>query len=96
MKQAMKIALTTEGFAFIEVVSPCPTAFGRRIGLKDVAKLLQWFEEKLLPLEQADKVTKEQLENKIVVGEFARQKRPTFRENLYEALKEAEKTVRKK
>jgi 2-oxoglutarate ferredoxin oxidoreductase subunit beta len=94
LKEAMKTAVTTEGFAFIEAVSPCPTAFGRRIGLKDAAKMLRWFKENSLSLEQADKMTEEKLANKIVVGEFVRRNRPTFREHLCEALKEAEKTVK--
>ncbi len=94
LKKAMKTAITTKGFAFIEAVSPCPTAFGRRIGLKDAATMLRWFKESSLPIEQAEKVTEKELENKIVVGEFAHRKRPTLREHLYETLKEAEKSVR--
>ncbi|MFQ6086959.1 MAG: thiamine pyrophosphate-dependent enzyme [Candidatus Bathyarchaeia archaeon] len=95
LKEAMKTAVTTEGFGFIEAVSPCPTAFGRRIGLKDAAEMLRWFKENSLSLEQANKMPKEELASKIVVGEFVRRKRPAFREYLYETLKEAEKTVRK-
>lgn len=95
LKEAMKTAVTTNGFAFIEAVSPCPTAFGRKIGLKDASEMLQWFKENSLSLEQADKMTKEKLENKIVVGEFVRRKRPTFREYLYETLKEIEKNAEK-
>ncbi len=94
LKEAMKTAVTTNGFAFIEAVSPCPTAFGRRIGLKSAAEMLQWFKENSLSLEQAEKMTEEELENKIVVGEFVLGKRPSFREYLYEALKEAEKTAK--
>ncbi|MFQ6074244.1 MAG: thiamine pyrophosphate-dependent enzyme [Candidatus Bathyarchaeia archaeon] len=93
LKEAMKTAVTTEGFAFVEAVSPCPTAFGRRIGLKDAAKMLQWFKESSISLKQADKMTKEELASKIVVGEFVRRKRPAFREYLYETLKEAEKAA---
>ncbi len=91
LKEAMKTALTTNGFAFIEAVSPCPTAFGKRIGLRDAAKMLRWFKETSLPLEQAGKMTREELAKRIVVGEFVCQRRPTFREHLYEALKEVQK-----
>ncbi len=94
LKRAMKTAITTKGFAFVEAVSPCPTAFGRRIGLKDAAKMLRWFKESSLSIEQAEKITEKELENKIVVGEFAHRKRPTLREHLNETLKKAEKIVR--
>ena len=95
LKEAMKVAVTTSGFSFIEAVSPCPTAFGKRIGLKDAAETLQWFKENSLPLRQADKMTKEELTDKIVIGEFARRERPTFGEHLHQTLTEAEKTAEK-
>jgi len=94
LKEAMKTAVTTKGFAFIEAVSPCPTAFGRKIGLKDAAKMLRWFKENSLPLEQAKKLTREELANKIVVGEFICRKRRTFREYFCETLKEAKRTAK--
>jgi 2-oxoglutarate ferredoxin oxidoreductase subunit beta len=96
LKESMKTAVTTEGFTFIEAVSPCPTAFGRRIGLKDAAQMLRWFRENSIALEQINKVTEEELVNKIVVGEFVRRRRSTFREHLSKTLEEAKKTARKK
>ena len=95
LKEAMKVAVTTRGFSFIEAVSPCPTAFGKRIGLKDAAETLRWFKENSLPLRQADKMAKEEIEDKIVIGEFAHRERPTFGEHLNQALREAEKTAEK-
>lgn len=95
LKEAMKVAVTTRGFSFIEAVSPCPTAFGKRIGLKDAAETLRWFKENSLPLRQADKMTKKELENKIVIGEFAHRERPTFQEHLNQTLREAKKIAQK-
>jgi len=93
LKEAMKTAVKTEGFAFIETVSPCPTVFGRRAGFKNAGEMLRWFKKNSVPLEQARKLAEEELAKKIVVGEFARRKRPTFREYLYQSLKEAQKTA---
>jgi len=95
LKEAMKVAVTTRGFSFIEAVSPCPTAFGKRIGLKDAAETLRWFKENSLPLRQADKMAKEEIEDKIVIGEFAHRERPTFGEHLNQALREAKKIAEK-
>jgi 2-oxoglutarate ferredoxin oxidoreductase subunit beta len=93
LKAAMKKAVTTNGFAFIEVASPCPTAFGRRVGFKNVAEMLQWFRKNSVTLEQASKMTEQELAEKIVVGEYVSREMPTLTENLDKVLKEAEKNV---
>jgi len=93
LKEAMKRAVTTKGFAFIEAASPCPTAFGRRVGFKDVAEMLRWFKENSLPLEQAAKMNEEELAKKIVIGEYVSREIPTLTENLYKILREAEKSA---
>jgi len=91
LKEAMKKMLTTEGFAFVEAVSQCPTAFGRRVGLKTVADMLRWFKENSVPLEEAEKMSEKEIEGKIVVGEFVVRRLPTLTETIYETLEEAKK-----
>jgi 2-oxoglutarate ferredoxin oxidoreductase subunit beta len=89
LKEAMKRALTTKGFAFIEAVSQCPTAFGRRVGLKTPKELLRWFKEKSMPVQRAEKMADVDLAGKIVVGEFVCRERPPFTKIVYETIKEA-------
>jgi len=91
LTESMRRAITTRGFAFIEAVSPCPTAFGRRVGFKDVADMLRWFLDNSIPLEQASKLTEKELVNKIVVGEYVSREVSTLTDNIYKTLKEAEK-----
>ena len=93
LTQAMRKAITTKGFAFIEAVSPCPTAFGRRVGFKDVAEMLRWFKENSVPLEQVPKLAEKELLNKIVVGEYVGREAPTLTDNIYRTVKEAEKVA---
>jgi hypothetical protein len=57
--------------------------------------MLRWFKESSLSLEQADRMTEEELAKKIVVGEFVHRKRITFREHLCETLKEVKKAAEK-
>ncbi len=90
---AMKKALTTRGFAFIEAASPCLTAFGRRVGFKDVAEMLRWFQENSIPLEQALKLPEKELTNKIVVGEYVSREVPTLTDNIYKTVEEAKKVA---
>jgi len=91
LTQAIKKAITTRGFAFIEAASPCPTAFGRRVGFKDVAEMLHWFRDNSVPLEKASGMTEKELVNKIIVGEYVSREAPTLADNIYKTLKEAQK-----
>jgi len=94
LKEAMKKALKTKGFAFVEAVSPCPTTFGRRAGFKDVAEMVRWFRENSIPLEEAKRMAAEDLVKKIVVGEYVFRKIPTLTESLYRTIEEAKKSAR--
>lgn len=93
LKDAMKTVLQTKGFAFIEVLSQCPTAYGRQVGLKTSKDILQWFEENSVPLKDAEQMTEQQLEGKIIVGEFAKRTAPSLVQNIQTMLKEAKKAA---
>ncbi|MEM3824146.1 MAG: thiamine pyrophosphate-dependent enzyme [Candidatus Bathyarchaeia archaeon] len=92
LKEAIKKALSLKGFRFIEAVSQCPTAFGRRLGFKDAGEMVKWFKENSVKLEQAEKLGEEDLATKIIVGEFIQRHRPTLTQIVYAILKEAQKS----
>jgi 2-oxoglutarate ferredoxin oxidoreductase subunit beta len=93
LKESVKKALQMQGFRFIEVVSQCPTAFGRRAGFKDAGEMLKWFKENSLPIKQAEKMNEDELATRIVVGEFVQRLRPTLIETIYQTIKEAKKQI---
>jgi 2-oxoglutarate ferredoxin oxidoreductase subunit beta len=93
LKDSLKKALMTKGFAFVEAASPCPTAFGRRAGFKDIAEMARWFKDNSVPLEKAEDMTPEERRNKIVVGEYVSKEIPTLTENVYKVLKEAQENA---
>jgi len=93
LTQAIKKAITVKGFAFIEAVSPCPTAFGRRMGFRDVADMLRWFKDNSISLEQASKMDEKTLVGKIVTGEYVHREMPTLTDNIYRVVKEAQKSA---
>jgi 2-oxoglutarate ferredoxin oxidoreductase subunit beta len=93
LKDSLKKALMTKGFAFVEAASPCPTAFGRRAGFKDLAEMARWFKDNSVPLEKAEDMTPEERRNKIVVGEYVSKEIPTLTENVYKVLKEAQENA---
>ena len=92
LKEAIKKALQTQGFRFIEVVTQCPTAYGRRAGFKDIGEMLKYFKENAVTVEQAEKMSPEALERKIVVGEFVSRRRTTLVEAVYANLKKAKES----
>ncbi|NIP67521.1 2-oxoacid:ferredoxin oxidoreductase subunit beta [Candidatus Bathyarchaeota archaeon] len=93
LKEALKEGLKTEGLAFVEAVSQCPTSFGRRIGLKTASDMIRWFKENSVPLQETDKMSPEELEGKIVVGEFVHRRLPTLGENIHKMIREAKQSA---
>jgi 2-oxoglutarate ferredoxin oxidoreductase subunit beta len=89
LKESMKTALQLKGFKFIEVVTQCPTAYGRRAGFKDVAEMLRHFRENAISPEDAGKLGEKELEGRIVVGELGRRERPTLVETVHEVMEKA-------
>lgn len=93
LKESIKDALKSRGFRFIEAVSQCPTAFGRRAGFKDAGEMLKWFKEYTVPLEQAEKMGEDELQSRIVIGEYVKKQRPTLVETVRTTTEEARKRI---
>jgi len=93
LKESIKEALKSRGFRFIEVVSQCPTAYGRRAGFRDAGEMLRWFKENTIPVEQAHEIGEGMLPHKIVIGEFVKKRRRTLVETVQTTIEEARKRV---
>ncbi|UCH32678.1 MAG: 2-oxoacid:ferredoxin oxidoreductase subunit beta [Candidatus Bathyarchaeota archaeon] len=91
LKKTIKIALGLNGFRFIEVVSHCPTGFGRKRGLKTPQEFVDWVRDNAISIGEARKIGKNKQKNKIVIGEFIRKPRLTLIENIYAITREAQK-----
>lgn len=88
LRNSMAEALQKRGFSFVEVISPCPTNYGRRNRLGEALQELKYYKENTIikhfaPLEECDL----SLGGKIIVGKFVDKERPTF----LDMLKEREK-----
>jgi len=70
LKEAIKKALGTKGFTFVEVLSPCPTQFGRRNRYDAPTDMLKTLMESCIPVEEVERLSGEALKDKIVTGEF--------------------------
>jgi len=87
LKGSIKKALQLRGFRFIEVVTQCPVGFGRRSGYGDARSILRVLKEKAVSVEESEKMSAEELDSRIVVGEFLGRDRPTLNEAIAEASK---------
>ncbi len=80
LKDSIKKALQLRGFRFIEAVTQCPVGFGRRSGYGDAGGILKHLKESAVTIEEAAKLTPEELDSRIVVGELIGRRRPTLNE----------------
>lgn len=87
LRRSMVEALGHKGFAFVEIISPCPVYYGRRNRLGEAVDELRYYKqhtvvENFAPLEALDLA----LNEGIVVGKFVEKERPTFADLLNERL----------
>jgi 2-oxoglutarate/2-oxoacid ferredoxin oxidoreductase subunit beta len=77
--KAMKEAIQKKGFSFVEIISPCPTLYGRRNRLGDGLEMMQFYKGNSLVKNGAD--TREvalAFKGQIVCGKFVDRDRPSF------------------
>jgi 2-oxoglutarate ferredoxin oxidoreductase subunit beta len=86
LSNAIKKALKNRGFSFIEVISQCPTYFGRKNKMRSPIDMMKWMKEESVIKRRADKLSEEELEGKIIVGEFQNIKEPEFSEKICQLL----------
>ncbi len=67
---AIKRAITTPGFTFVEAVSPCPTQFGRQNRLDSVKEAYAFVEAMTAPREAVGAATGPDGKSKLLTGEF--------------------------
>lgn len=70
LSAAVERAIRTPGFTFVEAVSPCPTQFGRRNAMADVAKLYESVDGMCVTGAEAEAMEDEERLRHFVVGEF--------------------------
>jgi 2-oxoglutarate ferredoxin oxidoreductase subunit beta len=67
----IKTALQTKGFSFIEVLSPCPTQFGRRNEMSDPAVMFKSLMERCILKQDVKGLEANELRDKIILGEIS-------------------------
>ncbi len=82
LKDSMKKALQLSGFRFIEAVTQCPVGFGRKSGYGDAGSILRMLRERVVSVDESERLSPEELDSRIVTGEFPGRRRPTLDEAI--------------
>lgn len=83
---AIKEGLNNKGFSFIEVVSQCPTYYGRKNKIRTPVEMIKWFKENTITMDQAENKTEEELNGKIITGIYVNKPRKEFITSLNEVV----------
>ena len=76
--KSVRKALDHRGFSFIEVISQCPVQFGKKTGMGSSTQMLDWLKDCSVNTTKASGMTPEELEGKIVIGEFVEVDKPVL------------------
>ena len=89
--RAIKTAIERRGFSFIEMISQCPTAYGRRTKAGGPPEMIKWF--KKLPVRKKGEPVGQSVPTKedMDLGVFADRNEVPFIETLQTMLSEAKK-----
>lgn len=89
LTRAMQEILQKKGFSFLEIISPCPTLYGRRNRLGDGLEMMEYYKEHSEIRNGAN--TKDvaiNFKGPIICGKFVDRDRPTFLEMMNAKLAE--------
>ena len=89
-------ALSKKGFSVVEILSPCPTAYGRRNKLANPVDLMNWLKDNVVQKDRLDKMAEDEQKGKVASGLLWDVEKPEFTaeyDKLIERLK-AEKQAK--
>ena len=85
--KSIKEGIMNKGFALIELMSPCPTAFGRSNRMGDVDVLWRWYEDNSILVEDYERIMsygteeeKDKVRGKFQIGVFQNVRKEGFYE----------------
>ncbi|MFP4000992.1 MAG: thiamine pyrophosphate-dependent enzyme [Thermoplasmata archaeon] len=88
-------ALQNKGMSFVEMMSPCTTAYSRQNRMGAVEEFWNWYEEKTILAEEYEKIQqygsdeeKEELEEKLEIGVLHQEEKESLSERLQDLIKE--------
>ena len=79
--------IKNKGFSFVEVLTTCPTYYGRRNKKGDAVDMINYFKDNTINKVAYDKMPEEKRGDKIIVGELYKNERPEYVEEYEKIIK---------
>ncbi|MGE5484861.1 MAG: 2-oxoacid:ferredoxin oxidoreductase subunit beta [Ignavibacteriales bacterium] len=83
-------ALQHKGFAFVDVLSQCPTYYGRRNKIGSGVEMMKWYRDYAVQLQKARGMSPEDLAGKVVIGEMYSSVKPEYTEEYRKIIDRAQ------
>ncbi len=74
----MEEALKKKGFSVVEVVSPCPTHFGRYNEMKGTPDMLRWLRDRAIGIDEYRRIPEEKRKDRLPIGTLVSRDFPDF------------------
>lgn len=78
VQKYLQAALRTKGFSLVEILTPCPTYFGRYNKLGNTTDMMEWLKNKSLPLNKYKKIKRKDRPKFFWRGVLVEQKNKDF------------------
>lgn len=82
-------AANHKGFSVLEAVATCPISYGRHNDMPAPAAMMNWLKESTVTVQQAAKMTEEELQDKIIIGKHFETEAVEYCEQMAQLLAEA-------
>lgn len=89
MQQLIKEALTKKGFSLVEVLSPCPTNYGKRNKMGEPLDMLRWLRKNCVPSDAYAKLGEAEKEGSFIIGKLCERDKPDFNTRYAEIQEKA-------
>ncbi|MDK2919117.1 MAG: 2-oxoglutarate/2-oxoacid ferredoxin oxidoreductase subunit beta [Candidatus Petromonas sp.] len=93
-KQLTKLVekgIKNKGFSLIEGISICPTYYGRKNKKGSAVDMMNWLKDNAVDIKVAEKLPKEKLEGKFLIGEFKNTTEPEYTEEYMKIIERFQK-----
>jgi 2-oxoglutarate ferredoxin oxidoreductase subunit beta len=87
MEKLIGQALNKKGFSVVEVISQCPTHYGKRSGFKNAVQMMEWQRDSAMSVEKASSLSVEELKGKFKIGVLLDRDNPSYCEKLDTMMK---------
>ncbi|MEJ8555452.1 2-oxoacid:ferredoxin oxidoreductase subunit beta [Tepidibacter sp. Z1-5] len=86
MIEYVKKGINHKGFSLVEGVSVCPTYYGRKNKKGSAVDLIKEMKDKFIDISVKDKLNKDDIENKVFMGEFKDIQEPEYVEEYFKII----------